>query len=136
VWRLPDVFEQARHALDADASGRTRQLIAQLDADQQAMISGRSAEISRRGGTVRKTVAWLQRQVVFDHDPLGAAIEEFNRYADRPIRVEGAELRAMQISGIFSAYDAEAFLRFLERQPDISVQRGAEQIVVSAAPAR
>lgn len=137
VWRLPDVFEQARHALDADESDGRRQLIARLDADQQAMVSGRSAEVSQRGGTVRKTVAWLQRQVVFDHDPLGSAIEEFNRYAERRIRVEGAELRATQISGIFSAYDAESFLRFLERQPDIRVERGAEEIIVSAAmPAR
>jgi transmembrane sensor len=124
VWRLPE--------LDMDVSDGMRQLIAQLDADQQAMISGRSAEISQRGGTVRKTVAWLQRQVVFDHDPLGTAIEEFNRYAERRIRVDGAQLRATQISGIFSAYDAESFLRFLERQPDIRVQRGSEEIVVSA----
>jgi transmembrane sensor len=133
VWRLPDdVFEHARRALDTDASGSMQQLIAQLDADQQAIINGRSAEISQRGGTVRKTVAWLQRQVVFDHDPLGNAIEEFNRYAERRIRVDGAELRATEISGIFSAYDAESFLRFLERQPDVRVQRGAEEIVVSA----
>ena len=133
VWRLPDdVFEHARRALDIDVSDGLRQLIAQLDADQQAMISGRSAEISQRGGTVRKTVAWLQRQVVFDHDPLGSAIEEFNRYAERRIRVDGAELRATQISGIFSAYDAESFLRFLERQPEIRVERGTEEIVVSA----
>lgn len=133
VWRLPnDVFEHARLALDTDAADGLRQLIAQLDADQQAMISGRSAEISQRGATVRKTVAWLQRQVVFDHDPLGSAIEEFNRYAERRIRVEGAELRATEISGIFSAYDAESFLRFLERQPDIRVERGREEIVVSA----
>lgn len=134
VWRLPDdVLEHARRALDTDAGDGMRQLIAQLSADQQAMISGRAAEISQRGGTVRKTVAWLQRQVVFDHDALGSAIEEFNRYAERRIRVEGAELRATQISGIFSAYDAESFLRFLERQPDIRVERGSEEIVVSAA---
>jgi transmembrane sensor len=134
VWRLPDdVFEHARRALDTDASDGMRQLIGQLDADQQAMISGPSAEISQRGGTVRKTVAWLQRQVVFDHDPLGSAIEEFNRYAERRIRVDGAELRSTEISGIFSAYDAESFLRFLERQPDIRVERGSEEIVVSAA---
>jgi transmembrane sensor len=132
VWSSPDIFDQARHALDTDASGGTRQLIAQLDADQQAMISGYSAEVSNKGDTVRKTVAWLQRQVVFDHDPVGSAIEEFNRYAVRRIRVDGSELRAMQISGIFSAYDAEAFLRFLERQPNISIERGAKEIVVSA----
>lgn len=134
VWRFPDdVLEHARHALDADTGEDMRQLIAQLDADQQAMISGHSAEVSQRGGTVRKTVAWLQRQVVFDHDSLGSAIDEFNRYAEHRIRVVGAELRATQISGIFSAYDAEAFLRFLERQPDIRVERGAEEIVVSEA---
>lgn len=134
VWRVPDdVFEQARHALDADAGEGMRQLITQLDADQQAMIRGHSAEVSQTGGTVRKTVAWLQRQVVFDHDSLGSAIDEFNRYAEQRIRVVGTELRATQISGIFSAYDAEAFLRFLERQPDLRVERGAEEIVVSEA---
>lgn len=135
VWRLADGFEQARRALDIDPDsdrnmGR-RQLIAQLDADQQAMISGDSTEVSPGNGTVRKTVAWLQRQVVFDHDPLGSATEEFNRYAERRIRVVGPRLRAMEISGIFSAYDAEAFLRFLERQPEIRVERGGEEIVVS-----
>jgi transmembrane sensor len=135
VWRLPDdVFELARRAMDGDAGESMRQLITQLDADQQAMISGPSAEISQRGGTVRKTVAWLQRQVVFDHDPLGSAIEEFNRYAERRIRVDGARLRATQISGIFSAYDAESFLRFLERQPDIRVERSDAEIVVRADP--
>jgi transmembrane sensor len=134
VWRLPDdVFEHARRALDTDAREGLQPLIAQLDADQQAMIRGRSTEISQRGGTVRKTVAWLQRQVVFDHDPLGTAIEEFNRYAERRIRVDGSALRATQISGIFSAYDAESFLRFLERQPDIRVERGTKEIVVSAS---
>jgi transmembrane sensor len=137
VWHFPDVIEQARHAIGAEASDGMRQLIAQLDVDQQAMIRGRFAEVSQRTGTVRKTVAWLQRQVVFDHDPLGSAIDEFNRYAERRIRVEGPQLRATQISGIFSAYDAEAFLRFLERQPDIQVERGAEEIVVSdATPSR
>lgn len=136
VWRFADdVFEHARQALDIDSGEDMRQLIAQLDADQQAMISRHAAEVSQRGGTVRKTVAWLQRQVVFDHDSLGTAIDEFNRYAERRIRVVGTELNATQISGIFSAYDAEAFLRFLERQPDIRVERGAEEIVVSEARA-
>jgi transmembrane sensor len=133
VWRLPDVFEQARHALDGEGNPGRRQLIAQLDADQQAMISAHSAAVSPRRDTVRKTVAWLQRQVVFNHDPLGSAIEEFNRYAERRIRVVAPELRAMQISGIFSAYDADAFLRFLERQPDIRVDRSGEEIVVSGS---
>lgn len=133
VWHFPDVFQQARDALDAAEREGMRPLIAQLDADQQAMVSGRSAEVSQRSGTVRKTVAWLQRQVVFDHDPLGSAVEEFNRYAEQRIRVEGPELRATQISGIFSAYDAEAFVRFLERQPDVQVERRAGEIVVSAA---
>lgn len=133
VWRLGNVSEQER-APDASASGGTQPPIAQLGADQQVTISRHSAEISPRGGSVRKTAAWLQRQVVFDHDLLGSAIEEFNRYADRRIRVEGSELRALQISGIFSAYDAEAFLRFLERQSNVKVERGAREIVVSASP--
>ena len=135
VWRFPDdMFERARHELEADANTGILHLIAQLDAGQQASISGGSAVVSKTVDTVRKTVAWLNRQVMFDHDPLGSAIEEFNRYAERRIRIDEPSLRATQISGIFSAYDAESFVRFLERQPDMHVERGSKEIVVSAAP--
>jgi transmembrane sensor len=133
VWRA-DAYGRAIHVIEPPAGTAHPEPIAQLDAGQQARISHGAAVVSRRAGDVRKIVAWLQRQVVFDHDPLGSAIEEFNRYDQLRIRIDDPALRAAEISGIFSAYDVESFLRFLERQPEMRVRRIGNEVVVSAAP--
>jgi transmembrane sensor len=138
-----DVYRQPRRTLISVVEGRVAvwrlqkeapsEPVAQIDAGQQARISRESAVVSRKADDVRKTVAWLQRQVVFDHDSLGAAVEEFNRYSEVSIRIDEPSLRTAEVSGIFSAYDAEAFIRFLEHQPDMHVERTATEVVVTAA---
>ena len=140
-----DVYRQPRRTLISVVEGRvavwrlqkeaTGAPVAQIDAGQQARISPESAVVSRKADDVRKTVAWLQRQVVFDHDPLGTAIEEFNRYSEVRIRIDEPSLSSAEVSGIFSAYDAEAFIRFLEHQPDMHVERTDTEVVVTAAAA-
>ncbi|HEY0686584.1 MAG TPA: FecR domain-containing protein [Steroidobacter sp.] len=123
VWRSPD-----SPAGELSGVGGP---VAQLNSGQQAHITRGSTVVSERAADVRKTVAWLQRQVIFDHDPLGAAVEEFNRYAELQIRIDDPSLRAVEISGIFSAYDAESFIRFLERQPEMQLRRAGDEIVVA-----
>jgi transmembrane sensor len=135
-----DVYQQPRRTLISVVEGRVAiwrlqrpDAVEQLDAGQQARLTRESTVVSKRAADVRKTVAWLQRQVVFDHDPLGSAVEEFNRYAQMRIRIDDLSLRAVEISGIFSAYDAESFIRFLERQPEMELRRASGEIVVTAA---
>jgi transmembrane sensor len=139
-----DVYRQQGRTLVSVVEGRVavwRALqapgapVAQVDAGQQARISREAAVVSTQAADVRKTVAWLQRQVVFDHDALGAAVEEFNRYSEVRIRIDAPELSTAEVSGIFSAYDAEAFIRFLEHQPDMQVRRTDKEVVVTAAHA-
>lgn len=107
---------------------------AQLDAGQQVHMTRAAAVVSKKPDDVRKTVAWLQRQIMFDHDPLATAVDEFNRYNDVRIQLEGDQLGALQVSGIFSAYDSESFIRFLERQPGMRIVREANAVRVQAAP--
>lgn len=130
VWRLPD-DPAARSGGSVEPVGGP---VAQLDSGQQAHITRESTVVSEHAADVRKTVAWLQRQVMFDHDPLGAAVEEFNRYAELQIRIDDPSLREVEISGIFSAYDAESFIRFLERQPEMRLRRTGNEIVVTTPP--
>jgi transmembrane sensor len=104
-----------------------------LEAGQQARIEHGSAVVSSRSDTVQKTVAWLQREIVFDHDPLGQAVDEFNRYNQLRIRIDNAALRALEISGNFNAYDSESFLRFIERQPGVRIDKDGDDILVSAS---
>jgi transmembrane sensor len=127
VWHLPDDPTAQLSPAGEPVGGP----IAQLDSGQQAHITRDSTIVSERPADVRKTVAWLQRQVMFDHDPLGSAVEEFNRYAELQIRIDDPSLRALEISGIFSAYDAESFIRFLERQPEMRLRRAGNEIVVT-----
>jgi transmembrane sensor len=135
VWRLPtDSFSrQVSRVLEAGAETTSAQPVAQLGAGQQVRIGHSSVGVSDRADDVRKTVAWLQRQVVFDHDRLGTAVEEFNRYDALRIRIDDPALRATEISGIFSAYDVESFIHFLERQPEMRVERVGAEIIISAA---
>jgi transmembrane sensor len=135
-----DIYRQPRRTLISVVEGRVAiwrlqrpEAVEQLDAGQQARITRESTVVSKRAADVRKTVAWLQRQVVFDHDPLGNAVEEFNRYAELRIRIDDSSLREVEISGIFSAYDAESFIRFLEHQPEMQLRRAGKEIVVTAA---
>jgi transmembrane sensor len=134
-----DVYRQARQTLVSVVEGRvaishgeTQTAGVQLDAGEQATVSRESTMVAKKSEAVRKTVAWLQRQVVFDHDPLTVAVDEFNRYSTVRIHIEDASLRDAEVSGIFSAYDAEAFIRFLEHQPDMRVERSATEVRVTA----
>jgi transmembrane sensor len=133
IWRVADASaEQIARVIEPDSGAGFPAPIARLDAGQQARIVLDEAKVSKRSDDVRKTVAWLQRQIVFDHDPLGAAVDEFNRYNELRIRLDDPGLRAVEISGIFSAYDTESFIRFLERQPGMRLRRAGNEVVVSA----
>jgi transmembrane sensor len=107
-----------------------------LDAGQQAGIDSGKALVSTRVSDVNKAVAWLQRKVAFDHDPLAVAAGELNRYNDLQIFVADGAAAASQISGTFSAYDADSFVRFLERQSEMRVVRDGKKIIVSSAVRR
>lgn len=103
----------------------------EIVAGEQVRVGADRTVVSKEPEDVRKTVAWLQRQVIFDHDPLGEVVEQFNRYNEIQIRVLDAGLRSERISGNFSAYDMESFTRFLERQPELHVERVDGAIVVT-----
>lgn len=130
VWRA-----DAGSAVVADTASNAGSIpsvpVASLAAGQQLKIDASAAIVSTRPADVRKTVAWLQRQVVFDHDPLGAVADEFNRYNELQIHIGDVTLRSAEISGIFSAYDTESFISFLERQPGMRVERGGNSVIIT-----
>jgi transmembrane sensor len=84
----------------------------------------------------RAAVAWLQRQIAFDDQPLGEVAAEFNRYGRIPLEVEDPALRALPISGAFDAFDTDSFAAFLARLDGVVVQRTPTRIrVLSVATA-
>jgi transmembrane sensor len=66
-----------------------------------------------RTDAVRET-SWTRGQIIFDNKPLGAVVEELNRYSDQKMVVSGSKLAAQPISGTFKPGDLHGFAVALE----------------------
>jgi transmembrane sensor len=75
-------------------------------------------------------IAWRQHKIAFESQPLGDVADEFNRYGVIQIYIEDSELRALPISGVFNAYDADSFAAFLESLDDVRIERTPTEIRV------
>ncbi len=53
--------------------------------------------------------AWESGHLIFNDVPLSEAVEEVNRYTDKPLRVD-AGVAQLRVSGVFNAGDVNAFI--------------------------
>jgi transmembrane sensor len=119
----------------ASAPSSPRQRSVKLSANQQLSVS--SAEewpSTPRTVDAQRTTAWLRRQIVFEHQPLERVAAEFNRYTSVPIEIVTPSLRELQISGVFSTDDPEAFIAFLRSLDGVDVKVTATRVVVEGKP--
>ncbi len=95
----------------------------------------------QHGVNLAETTAWTQRQLVFQHRPLGEVADEFNRYAVGRIEIRSPALREQEVTGTFRSDDVASFIAVLAGVPGVHVaDDGAGGYVVtsdeSAAPRR
>ena len=79
---------------------------------------------------VRAALAWLQRQIAFQDEPLGEVAAEFNRYGPIAVEIDDASLRALPISGIVDAYDTDSFAAYLATLSGVIVEKTPTRIRV------
>ena len=79
---------------------------------------------------VRAALAWLQRQIAFQDEPLGEVAAEFNRYGPITVEINAESLRALPISGIVDAYDTDSFAAYLATLNGVIVQKTPTHIRV------
>jgi transmembrane sensor len=96
---------------------------------------GDQLDVGARIGTlrhvdVRAAVAWLQRQIAFQDEPLGEVAAEFNRYGAITVEVNDASLRALPISGVVDAFDTDSFAAYLATLQGVVVQKTPTHIRV------
>jgi transmembrane sensor len=97
--------------------------------------SGNQLDVGDRVGAVRHvdahaTVAWLQRQIAFQDEPLGEVAAEFNRYGPITVEVNDESLRSRSISGIIDAFDTDSFAAYLATLSGVVVQKTPTRIRV------
>ena len=78
--------------------------------------------LMHQGTNVAAAIAWTQRQLVFEHRPLGEVAEELNRYNRGRILIDDAQLRKQEITGTFQSNDTASFIDFLSNIPGVVIR--------------
>ncbi|HEX5776925.1 MAG TPA: iron dicitrate transport regulator FecR, partial [Caulobacteraceae bacterium] len=78
---------------------------------------------------VARETSWTRGQIIFDDEPLGAVVEELNRYSDQKMVVSGEGLAATPISGTFKPGDLRGFAEALEGYHLARIEDESEQEV-------
>jgi transmembrane sensor len=81
----------------------------------QAVLATASAAAVRASSPSesRSVDAWRHGEIIFEGQPLAAAVEEYNRYLDRKIVIADANVGALRMGGRFTTTDAGPFLAAL-----------------------
>jgi transmembrane sensor len=121
------------------ASGRNTGNLPVLSRGDRVVVDSTGPGAVQHGVNLTEAIAWTQRQLVFQHRPLGEVAEEFNRYNVGRIDIRSPELRAQEVTGTFKSDDVASFVAVLEGIPGVQVAAdGAGGYVVtssdSAAP--
>lgn len=101
-----------------------------LSAGEQVTVTAGEVQKAEHAN-VAGAIAWTQRQLVFHYTPLSEVAEEFNRYNERRLVIDGVPLAELPISGIFSSTDSASLIHFLREQPGVRVVESDREIHVS-----
>jgi transmembrane sensor len=96
-----------------------------LGANERVVITPAGFGAPQRGVNVAASVAWTQRQLMFEHRPLSEVAEEFNRYNKDRIEINSVELKRQEVTGVFEAKDPASFVAFLSSIPGVEIREGA-----------
>lgn len=103
--------------------------ILRLEAGHEATVErGQVVQIDQPD--IERAVSWRQRKLMFPGNDVSEIVEEFNRYNDTPIRIEGSDLASRRMSGVFDADDPSPLIDYLSRDPDVEIIRGEHAIVI------
>ena len=93
------------------------------------VIPGTQAEarldrsVQLRQADVERSLAWRQRKLIFNGEPLWKVVAEFNRYNSPSLVIVDPRQRDQRISGVFGSNDPDSLIDFLVQVDHISVTR-------------
>ena len=75
---------------------------------------------------IETALAWKGPRLFFDRTSIAEAVRQFNQQGNLRIRVEDPEIGSLRIGGSFLVSDVEAFLRLLEINNRIAIDRTSD----------
>ncbi len=79
---------------------------------------------------VEAMTAWRDGMLVFDDMRLAAAVAEFNRYTNRPIRIDDPQTADIRIGGAFRTDNSDNFLSLLHSAYGLTIRTEPDRVVV------
>jgi transmembrane sensor len=80
--------------------------------------------------TLSNRLAWQRGMLVFEGEPLEAALREVSRYADVRFEIRDEAVRQVRIGGVYKSGDIDGLVQSLERNFGVVATRRADGVVV------
>jgi transmembrane sensor len=101
-----------------------------LHAGEQADVSSSGKISSRTIPDIGTALSWRERQLIFRAVPLATVAEQFNRYNEFQIQIEGEKLRQRLIWGVFPVDDPQALVKFLAQDKSVRLTQRRGELTV------
>jgi transmembrane sensor len=101
-----------------------------LDAGQQTTAGSAGIEEPIQVADPAAATAWQSGRLAFRLEPLHYVLEDVNRYAPKPIVLEGSELGSLLITGTVERDNITGWVSSLERAFDLQATEEPERIVI------
>jgi transmembrane sensor len=101
-----------------------------LDAGEQTMAGSAGIEEPSKVEDPAAATSWQTGRLAFRLEPLHYVIEDVNRYAPKPIVLEGEGLGALTITGTVQRENIDGWVNSLQRVFDVEVTEEDDRIVI------
>ncbi|ULQ47670.1 FecR domain-containing protein [Flagellatimonas centrodinii] len=140
---VSDADTEATHAADDTLAGtpakpaggqvlRARERLARATDTAIAAAAARPdaaatvAPVQIEAAPIERDMAWLRGKLIFDNEPLAAAVAEINRYTRKPIRIADPALASLRMSGVFRVGEVGDFVNAVSGYFSLRVDMAAD----------
>jgi transmembrane sensor len=118
---------------NSDAVDGTPETEITVDAGRAVAISNGTQVVERaEPQKIDAAVAWMHGMIVFDGQPLEAAIREVGRYSKQRFVIEGEQIKRIPVTGYFKVDDINGLLGALQTNFNVDAHRNGDLIVLAA----
>lgn len=129
--RVDVLVSEGKVAVAAPRAAEALPASSELAAGEAAVVLADRVSVSRvEPQALARRLAWTAGRLEFRGETLGEAVEEFNRYNRRQIRLSRASLADLRVGGSFSATDPDSFVGALASAFRLRVARDDDNGIV------
>jgi len=115
---------------EASPDSRPDSAKTQLGAGQQILVSAAGAGSSASLSNVTLALGWQNGRLAFQSEPLSRVLVDVNRYASKPISVDGSTIGDLMLTGTVVRDDVSGWLASLEKAFPVRVVEDSQRITI------